>query len=169
MLATTFPAGSLHAVFASDMQRALQTAAPLVQMSGAKLTVDRRLRERSFGEWEGRPFKEIRLETPGHDLAALYEFKAPGGESFADVWARIDSFACDLVDVLASAGREKPGVAVVTHGGACALLLARLLRADFAASRAFRFANSGIVEFECRADGTLILLRYNDVSHLGEA
>ena len=96
------------AVWTSPRLRARQTAAPLA----AAARVDDDLRELDFGELEGRTYDEIAAGEP-----ALYRawmetptrVKFPGGESWADLKAR----------VLRSLDRIELGgdAVVVTHGG----------------------------------------------------
>lgn len=49
-------------VVSSDLFRALQTAHAFADMLGLDVTADARLRERSFGQWEGMTRDEIRAE-----------------------------------------------------------------------------------------------------------
>src|SRR6185437_6520135 len=42
-----------HALFSSDLSRAQQTAAPLARLTGLPVTLDKDLRERFGGDWEG--------------------------------------------------------------------------------------------------------------------
>lgn len=70
------------AILASDMPRALQTAAALARLTGLAVVPDARLRERNFGALRGRPWS-----TLAFDPTAMLE--APeGGESMVDFHAR---------------------------------------------------------------------------------
>jgi probable phosphoglycerate mutase len=70
------------AILASDMPRALQTAAALARLTGLAVAPDARLRERNFGALRGRPWS-----TLAFDPTAMLE--APeGGESMVDFHAR---------------------------------------------------------------------------------
>jgi len=160
MLGHAFARVDIDRVRTSDLMRSVQTAEPIARYSGAKLQIDKRLRERSFGSWEGLPFDEFRHRSPSpENMDELFTFRPPGGESFKDVWVRLDPVVHEL-------RREEVDTVVVTHGGSCALLLAKLLDAPYPTSRAFRFGNAAVVELESRADGMFTLLRYNDTSHL---
>ena len=61
-LAKRFENVPLAAVYSSDLFRALQTAHAFADMLGLDVTADARLRERSFGQWEGMTRDEIRAE-----------------------------------------------------------------------------------------------------------
>ncbi|MGV3615830.1 MAG: histidine phosphatase family protein [Fimbriimonas sp.] len=152
----------LDRILTSDLQRAHQTAAPISDAAGVPLTIRRDLRERSFGDWEGNGFTDVAawaLERSIDEAIHLLEVRPPNGESFADVWNRLDAVVDDLNEM---DGR----VAIVTHGGTCGVLLARLTRGSLETTRSFRFGNTGVTELERRADGYYVIQRYNDVTHL---
>ena len=46
-------------IVSSDLGRAVETADPLARMAGVDVETDERVRERSFGEWEGLSGPEI--------------------------------------------------------------------------------------------------------------
>ena len=52
------------ALFSSDLSRTQQTAAALAQLAGLPVTLDKDLRERYGGDWEGLSDKEIRERYP---------------------------------------------------------------------------------------------------------
>lgn len=87
--------------------------------------------------------------------------RAPGGgESFADLWDRLDAIVADLWD-------ERQNAVVITHGGTCAVLLARLLQGSLSTRQSFRLANGSITELSRQFDFFRIS-RYNDTRHLCE-
>lgn len=154
LLKKAVPAG-LHA-FTSDLSRAKRTAEAVAH----RMTIDPRLRERGFGEFEGRPFNDIHKIATSSGKPFL-EFVPPGGESFLDVWHRLHPFTEKVRAI-------DDDQIIVTHGGTCALLLAQLLRGRPETARAFRFGNTAVTELERRPDGSFVMLRYNDTSHLDE-
>jgi alpha-ribazole phosphatase len=74
------------------------------------VALDDRLREMSFGDWEGKPWSDIpryALDVWSADVAG---FRMPGGESFNDLLARTDEFLRHLTQpcvVIAHAGTVK--------------------------------------------------------------
>ena len=52
------------AIYTSDLQRARATAQALADTTGAPLTPEPDLRERSFGHFQGRTFAQIEAELP---------------------------------------------------------------------------------------------------------
>lgn len=149
-------------ILTSNLLRASQTAEAISRATGAPLELRSDLRERSFGEWEGVPFTEIgermrsRAEKAG---ISPQQVCPPGGESFQMVWDRLEALHQELRS-------SDDTIAVVSHGGALALLTAKLIKGTLDTSRAFRFANTGVTELERRAEGLFLIKRYDDTSHL---
>jgi probable phosphoglycerate mutase len=72
-------------VLSSPMQRARRTAE--LAGFGGRFEVDPDLRERNYGDYEGRTTKEIRVERPGWDV---WRDDCPGGETLEQLAARAD-------------------------------------------------------------------------------
>ena len=54
----------VDAIYASDLTRAIETAAPLAARFSLTVTPDPLLRELNFGAWEGRSFSDVNVENP---------------------------------------------------------------------------------------------------------
>lgn len=162
-LAFAFEGVLVDLVLSSDLARSVETAMPLAKAVGVPLVKRADLRERSFGEWEGLPFTEVnnRLREKAEKSGiSPQEVRPPGGESFLDVWNRLDA-------VVAMLKQSEDTTVVVSHGGALSLLLAKLIKGTLDTSRAFRFANTGITELERRPEGLFLIVRLSDSDHLG--
>ena len=107
------------AIFASDLSRALQTAAPLARLTGLTVAPDKGLRERSGGDWEGLTDAEIRERYPTERAT----WNPPNGEPTAAVAERV--FAA-LTRIAGTLDDGKLAV-VVSHGAALRLGMERLL------------------------------------------
>lgn len=165
LLAEAFEQNPFGRILSSDLARARDTAAPLAERHGISVELRPDLRERSFGEWEAKPFEVIAKNFIEQEFLTgrpREEIRPPGGESQLDVWERIERVALELEAL------SEPAV-VVTHGGTCSLLLARMLRGSVNTARSFRFDNTGITTIARRPDGGFHLVRYNDSSHLRQA
>jgi len=150
-------------VLCSDLQRAQQTAQPIVDATGATFETTALLRERGFGDWEGELFGDIANRWSALEAKQKkdrLELRPPNGESFADVWERIQP----ITDRLLAA--EEEHIVVVSHGGTCSLLMAQLIRGNLHTSRSFRFFNTGVTTLDRRPEGLFMISRYNDTSHL---
>ena len=149
-------------ILTSDLLRASQTAEAIAKKVKVPHEITPKLRERGFGEWEGQNFAEIAIRF-GFEAdfkgVTRNEITPPGGESFVDVWNRIQSVVEDV-------RKRNEDTVIVAHGGTCSLLMAMFLGGDVSLSNSFRFSNACINELEPRPDGGMRLVRYNDVSHL---
>lgn len=102
------------AVRTSPRSRARDTAA----LAGLPLpTVDERLCEWDYGDYEGRTTEEIRETVPGW---TVWTHPCPGGETADQVAARADAVLADAVVALADGD-----VALVGHGHFSRVLIAR--------------------------------------------
>ena len=127
-------------IVSSDLSRAAQTAAPLGRLTGLEVTLDKDLRERHGGRWEGLTDTEIRTRYPaGHAT-----WTPPDGEPSAVVADRVAGVLHRIAEqaaarAAAQAGAQagdkqsaEPGWAsglavVVSHGAALRLGMSRLL------------------------------------------
>jgi glucosyl-3-phosphoglycerate phosphatase len=113
------------ALVSSDLCRAADTAAALAALTGLSVTYDERLRERSFGQWEGHAMKKIALTRPVEYARWVAGADVIGGdvETLDDLGKRVaDAFQ-------AAAEQVTPGstVVVATHGAAARSGIAQLL------------------------------------------
>jgi broad specificity phosphatase PhoE len=106
-------------LLASDLSRAMATAAPLSRLTGLTVTTDKDLRERHGGAWEGLSDVEIRTRYPVEHA----QWFPPEGEHSATVAERAGAAMERIADSL------QPGslAVVVSHGAAIRLGAARLL------------------------------------------
>ena len=111
-------------ILTSDLTRCLETAGPISESTRTKLEPRKDLRERCFGEWEGMQFAEVGALMQEKALKAntsAQHIRPPGGESFQDVWERLDP-VCRLIE------ESDDTIVIVSHGGALSILLAKLLK-----------------------------------------
>jgi probable phosphoglycerate mutase len=116
----------IRAIYASDLRRALQTAAAFAVVIGLPVFADARLRERSLGAEEGIPSAAIGPAVTGLDAGRVADPDArpAGGESVRDLYSRaagfLDELTADLDD------DDAGDVVVVAHGGTVRVLAAYL-------------------------------------------
>ena len=118
------------AIVSSDLRRTAQTAAALGAVTGLDVKYDARLRERSFGSWQGMLATEVRERVPADYLRWRAGEPVPGVEPVEDLTRRVTSAFRDAAE-LVDAGT----VVVVTHGGAARAGCAGLLGWPPAAAR----------------------------------
>lgn len=78
------------AVYASPMERARETAAPIAKARRLRVRTERGLNECDFGDWTGAQLKELR-KRPEWKSVQQYPsgFRFPGGESFPEMSTRM--------------------------------------------------------------------------------
>ncbi|MEE6288351.1 histidine phosphatase family protein [Georgenia sp. MJ173] len=115
-------------IVSSDLQRAFRTAEALGEVTGVAVETDVRLRERSFGLWEGMTQPEIKAGWP-EAFRAWRQGEEPEG---IDADRRVEVGRRVAASILESAGEmDDDGVLVaVAHGAAITLGLTHLLDLD---------------------------------------
>lgn len=161
----------IAALYASDLRRAQATADPLARRLGLALVLDGRLRERSFGLFEGSTYTEAQATWPRE--WALWSRRdpshaVPGGESTFQVRDRVTSFLDDLLH--RHAGQC---VACVTHGGILDLLYRLAQGIAWETPRAQRIPNAAINRLQLSRSGggriALAVHQWADEAHLQDA
>jgi probable phosphoglycerate mutase len=139
----------------SPLKRARQTA-ELVQPPAA-LTVESRLREMSFGVWEGKSVAQLRAEG-GETFAAAerlgLDFHPPGGESPRIAMNRIAVWAREI----AQSGEP---VVAISHKAAIRALLALATGWDMTGRQPVRLDWKCLHFFAAYGDGKVTLERPN--------
>jgi probable phosphoglycerate mutase len=111
LLASTRPVS----IVSSDLSRARCTADALAARTGLPVALDPRLRERHWGQWQGRTHDQLAVEDPERYVAwnggALVD--VPGAEDYEAVGARVAATLRELVST-----SDGGPVVVVSHGGA---------------------------------------------------
>ena len=122
-VAARLRAERVAALYTSPLQRARETAAPLADALGVEATVDERLLEIDFGDWNGKRFQELDGDPvwrAWNDARA--STRAPNGETMGEVQVRLRDFL-DEVSTRHPDGR----VAAVSHADVIKAVLADVL------------------------------------------
>ena len=82
----------VDAVYASPLERARETAAPISQAVGLRTAIDKGLLECDFGDWTGAELKKL-MKLPEWSTVqrAPSTFRFPNGESFTEMQTRMVS------------------------------------------------------------------------------
>jgi probable phosphomutase (TIGR03848 family) len=82
----------VDAIYASPLERARETAAPIAAARNMKVQVDKGLLECDFGQWTGAELKQL-MKLPEWQTVqrSPSTFRFPGGESFTEMQTRIVS------------------------------------------------------------------------------
>lgn len=158
-LASAYPGAVL---VTSDLQRTVETIAPLELGLRRTARRDPLLRERSFGDWEG----ELRTEVASRDRLRWERWRAGedliaevGGESAAQLADRVVPVLRELLAATAPGGVT----IAVSHGGTIHHGLHRWL--GLQPGTLGGVANTSVTEV-IAWDGRMVLDRWNEVAHL---
>lgn len=119
-------AHSISAVYTSDLQRAATLATQIARHHSIAPRIETALRERHFGDWQGKSWEHIEQNSP--DILAAYNndrftTRVPGGaENFHDVQARV----IPLVERIVAAHPAQT-VAITAHSGPIRIIIAHAL------------------------------------------
>jgi 2,3-bisphosphoglycerate-dependent phosphoglycerate mutase len=155
----------ISAIYASDLARAWETAQYLGRIQGIEVTREEGLRERGFGDFEGKTFAEIAALLPDQSLRWRQrdpEFAPAGGESLIALRSRVVATA----ERLAAA---HPGelIALVGHGGVMDVLYRAATRLDIQAPRTWELGNAAINRLLWTPEG-FTLVGWADTQHLDD-
>lgn len=155
----------IHAIFSSDLSRALQTARIVAEATGAPLTVNPALRERCFGDLQGHTFAEISASAPLE--AERWRRRDPdwtpagGGESLLSFRERVTQ----AVQALAAQNAGKT-LALFTHGGVLDVLYRAATGLGLQAARTWQIGNTAVNRLLWTPDSGLTLVGWADTTHL---
>ena len=153
----------LGAVYVSPLMRAQETARAIAGERDVPFYVRDELIEMDVGETENITFIELRERYP--DFLRAWggdhpeDVRMPGGESLAEVAARVDPFLSDLHAI------THDHVVVVTHNFVLKVILCRLLNIDLGAFRAFATDVASLSTVVIR-DGRIAIRTLNDRCHI---
>lgn len=128
-------------IVSSDLKRAQKTAEIIAKATGTKLVIDSQMRERNYGEVEGKHRDEWFVGMA--EIEKQYEGKPEGGESFKELEERMHK-------AFVSHRKEYAGknIVFVSHGAALTSLIGKLKQLDFETSRQNRLGNGEVVELD---------------------
>ena len=157
---------TIAAVYASDLTRARQTAEAIAAVQSQAVVTHPGLRERSFGEFEGKTWAELEAGWPDAALAwrkRVPEFAPAGGENLLQLYERV-------VGTLSLLAERHIGeqIVVVAHGGVMDVLYRAATKVDLQAPRTWQLSNAAINRLLWTPEG-LSLVGWGDTSHLDAA
>jgi alpha-ribazole phosphatase len=112
-------------VFCSELGRAQHTANLLLQLRNIPQTIDSRLNEMNFGDWEMRHHRDLQRDDAENYAAWCRDWQSvipTNGEGFQRFSTRVSEFA----EVIKSQPKDT-NILIVSHQGVLSLLIATLL------------------------------------------
>jgi probable phosphoglycerate mutase len=144
---------AVAAVYASPLERARETATPIAAARRLPVQIDGGLSDCDSGEWTGRALRDLR-KTPEWRIVQRYPsgFRFPGGESLAEMQAR----------VVATLGRlvaRHPGetLVVVSHADPIKAAVAHALGTPLDLFQRIAIAPASVTAIAYRPDGPTVL------------
>ena len=153
----------IAAIYSSDLARAHATASSIAHAYGIPVKTDLRLRERSFGDFEGLTFTELEQAFPTDTTrwrARDPQWAPPGGETLVALGERILAATHTLA-------RRHVGeqIVLVAHGGVLDMLYRFATRQSMDARRTWELGNASINRLLWTPEG-LHLVGWSDTRHL---
>lgn len=154
----------IDAIYTSDLLRAHATAHAIAQTMDLRVVPHTGLRERHFGDFQGRTFAEIESELPEHAQhwrKRTPEWSPPGqGESLVALRERVLAVVHELA--ARHAGEQ---IVLVAHGGVMDVLYRAATRLDLQAPRTWQLPNTAVNRLLWTPEG-LSLVGWADTTHL---
>lgn len=150
-------------VYTSDLLRATQTATPIAHALQVPLSLEPRLRERHWGDWEGLTLDEVRQQYPDQHLTYLYDplnGTPPNAEPMSHFWERVK----DFIHALFKTHADGEWV-IVGHGGSLRIILCEVLESDVQTYRRIRLDNASLSLIEHTGERVYVAL-LNSTFHL---
>jgi broad specificity phosphatase PhoE len=114
-------------IFHSGLNRS-QWLAERVRLSiPSKIQADRRLRERNFGDWEGKTWDEVYASDPDNFHGLIDKpntYRPPGGETTTQLQERVIQWYKETID---QASDYDQTIIAITHSGPIAALAGHVL------------------------------------------
>jgi broad specificity phosphatase PhoE len=158
-LARQFEAAPVARVVSSPLQRAAATATTIAAPHGLAVEIDERLVELDYGEWDGRPLRDVPVESWAK-WRSDPKFAPPGGERLTDVTARIANFTVEA--------NTDDFVVAVSHVSPIKAAICVALDVDERATWRMQLDVASVCRLGRRPDGSPFLLSYNETAHLLE-
>lgn len=153
----------IAAIYASDLQRADVTARAIAAVSGTPVASHSGLRERHFGQFEGKTFAEIEALWPDDALAwrkRVPHWTPEGGESLLALRDRIEQTATTLAE-----RHRGEQIVLVAHGGVLDVLYRIATGQELQAPRTWQLGNTAINRLLWTPQG-FALVGWSDTRHL---
>jgi alpha-ribazole phosphatase len=151
-----------HRLFASPLQRSAQTARALAEAAALPAPeLDARLMEMDFGVWEGRQWDDIPRAEVDRWARDLLHGSPHGGESAADLLARVTEWAASVTVATIEPEADAPCIWAVTHAGCMRALAAHWLQRPLAETLQWPLQWGSACGFRVLPDVPPLLLFWN--------
>jgi probable phosphoglycerate mutase len=153
------PLKRVAAVYASPMERAQETAAPIAEAVGRDVKTEDGLNECDFGDWTGRRLSELRRRKDWSEVQNHpSRFRFPNGESFAEMQAR-------TVETVETLGRRHRGkvIVAVSHADTIKAVVSHAMGAHLDQFQRIVISPCSVSALLVAGEGPTIVLATNEV------
>lgn len=155
---------TIDQLISSDLLRASQTAEIIAASHTAhpQIMLDERLREISFGQWEGLDENRINEVLPGemNSWRSDPDFVPSGGESASQAMERVNTLLAELRE-----GMDGKTIVLVSHGGILQALICRAMDIKPRFWWPFHLYNASLSELWLYPQGATVI-QLNSLAHL---
>lgn len=165
-LAARLAGEQAHALYASDLLRAQQTAQPIGASLALQPVAEPGLREQSFGRVDGMRVDDIKEQHPqAWEGWSRFEadFAMPEGESTRQFHARVMQAVYRL-----AAAHGDGTLVLVTHGGVLDMIYRTARSLGLGGPRQSDIPNAGLNRVRVREEGGIDILHWADTRHLAD-
>lgn len=144
----------IDVVYSSDLQRCVDTANAIMKYHpDLDINFDKRLRERSFGDFEEKPLpKDFDWFNPPDSFESIHDIMKRTKEFFSDIFPK----------------HKNKNVLIICHGGIKrAFLMIMNHEPDEEYNNFIDTDNTSITEFDVREDKNHKMITFNCTKHLG--
>ncbi|QTD44856.1 histidine phosphatase family protein [Ottowia testudinis] len=156
----------IDVIVSSDLARAHETARTVAGALGLPVATEPGLRERCFGDFQGRTFAEISAALPEH--AECWRRREPGWSppgNGAESLLQFRERVARAVQALAAQNVGKH-LALFTHGGVLDVLYRAATGLGLQDARTWQLGNTAVNRLLWTPDGGLTLVGWADTGHL---
>lgn len=157
--------GGADLIVTSPLLRTRQTARIVANALDVEVEVDADFAECAFGSWDGLTFTQVQQRWPAHldEWLASADVAPPGGESFAEVQARVDRGRRRLI-------QRHPGkrAVVVSHVTPIKVMVALAVGAPLGSLFRMELSPCSITTLAWFADGNASMFGFSEATHLRE-
>ena len=158
----------ISVIYSSDLTRAMDTAAPTAALHGLEILPDRALREIFAGEWENKPYEELKERFPQSYSAWINDLgraHPDGGEAVTELYDRVNAEVDRLLQ---------------KHRGECIAIFSHATPARALACKWFGYppeemakvpwaTNASVSVAEYEDDGSFRVVQYGYDGHQGDS
>lgn len=151
-------------IYTTTSSRTKETVKYLAEINKIDIQESEALKEISFGDFEGKDFKEIQKNYPDEFnkmISQGYEYKYPNGESLIECYERVSK---EIKLILEYNGKDST-ILVCSHAGTIRNILTCLISDTFEYHWNFKIDNASVSIVEVD-NGFAVIDRLNDTSFL---